>query len=185
MGKLVYTGIMSLDGYTEDAEGSFDWLEPSEEVHRFVNDLERPLGTFLLGRRMYDVMTFWETADAEPGQPDFVVDYASIWRDKDKVVYSRTLDEVSTARTRLEPEFDPAAVADLKRSAERDLSVDGPNLASTAIRAGLVDEFRQILFPVIVGGGNAYWPRDVRMDLELVDEHRFSNGARYACYRRR
>ena len=183
MGKLIYTGIMSLDGYTEDVDGHFDWLEPTEEIHTFVNDLERPLGTYLLGRRMYDVMRFWETAHTVPDQPDFILDYASIWHDKDKIVYSRTLGAVTTARTRLEHDFDPAAVAALKQTAPSDLSVDGPTLAATAIRAGLVDEFRQIMYPVIVGGGNAYWPDDVRIGLKLVDEHRFSNGARYACYR--
>ncbi len=183
MGKLISTAITSLDGYVADTDGNFDWSVPDEEVHAFVNDLERPVGTYLYGRRMYEVMRFWETAHTLADQPAFVLDYAAVWQAADKIVYSRTLDAVSTARTRLEPEFDPEAVRRLKTEADQDLSISGRELSAHAIRAGLVDEYRQFLGPVVVGGGQRWLPDDVRIDLELLDERRFGNGVVYLRYR--
>jgi dihydrofolate reductase len=165
-----------------DAEGIFDWAAPDEDVHAFVNDLERPIGTYLYGRRMYEVMAVWESlTDTSPA----VRDFAEIWRAADKIVYSRTLPAVSTARTRLEREFDPAAVRDLKASAGRDLSVGGPDLAAQAIKAGLVDECHLFLVPIVVGGGNRSLPDHVRWQLELVDECRFRGGVVHLHYRSR
>jgi dihydrofolate reductase len=182
MGKLIYSTIASLDGYSEDASGKFDWAVPDEEVHRFVNDLERPVGTYLYGRRMYETMVAWETADQQDGAPDFVRDFAGIWQAADKIVYSRTLDTVASARTRIEREFDPDAVRQLKE-AGADITVGGPELAAEAIKAGLVDEYQLLFAPVIVGGGKRSLPDDVRVDLELLDERRFGNGMIYLCYR--
>jgi dihydrofolate reductase len=170
----------SLDGYVADADGRFDWSAPDEEVHTFVNDLQRPIGTCLYGRRMYEVMVAWETmADESP----VMRDYTEIWQAADKVVYSKTLDAVASAKTRLEREFDPEAVRELKASAERDISVGGPHLAAEAIRAGLVDEYHLFLTPIIVGGGNRALPDDVRVKLELVDQRRFGNGVVHVHYR--
>jgi dihydrofolate reductase len=180
--KLIYATIASLDGYVADAQGNFDWAAPDEEVHRFVNDLERPIGTYLFGRRMYDVMVFWETAEAIPGQSDTVRDFAAIWRSADKIVYSRTLTAVSSARTRIEPGFDADAVGRLKDDASRDLTVGGPHLAAQAIAAGLVDEFHLFVTPVIVGGGIRSMPDDVHVALELIDERRFASGVVYLRY---
>jgi dihydrofolate reductase len=180
MANLIYTAIMSLDGYVADAEGRFDWAEPDEEVHSFINDLERPIGTYLYGRRLYDVMVAWETITDE--QP-FVRDYAEIWRAANKVVYSRSLEKVSSARTRIERSFDSDAVRRIKASADRDISVGGPNLAAQAIRAGLVDEILLFLAPVVVGGGSRALPDDVRVGLELLAERRFGNGVVHLHYR--
>jgi dihydrofolate reductase len=180
MAKLIYTAIMSLDGYVADEEGNFDWAEPDEEVHTLVNDLERPIGTYLYGRRLYEVMVAWETITDE--QP-FINDYAEIWRAADKVVFSRTLETVSSERTRIERNFDSDAVRQLKTSAERDLSIGGPTLAAHAIRAGLVDEIGLFLSPVVVGGGTRALPDGVRLPLELLDERRFGNGVVYLRYR--
>lgn len=180
MAKLIYTAIMSLDGSVADEDGNFDWAEPDEDVHSFVNDLERPIGTHLYGRRLYNVMVAWETIDDE--QP-FIKDYAEIWRAADKVVYSRTLEEVSSARTRIERNFDPDVVRRMKAEVERDISVGGPELAGQAIRAGLVDEIQLFLSPVVVGGGTRALPDDVRVDLELLDERRFDKGVVYLRYR--
>ena len=185
MGKLITTAITSLDGYVADTDGKFDWSVPDEEVHVFVNDLERPIGTYLYGRRMYEVMRFWETAHSLADQPAFVLDYAAVWQAADKIVYSRTLDAVSTARTRMNREFDPDAVRRLKEDTDQDLSVSGPDLAAHAIRAGLVDEYRQLLGPVVVGGGQRWLPDDARIDLELLEERRFGNGVVYLRYRAR
>ena len=151
MGRLVYTAITSLDGYVNDADGRFDWSVPDPDVHRFVNDAERPVGTYLYGRRLYEVMRWWQ--DVEVAEPDYVRDYAQLWRAADKVVYSRTLDAVTTPRTRLEPAFDPDRVRRLVADADRDVSVGGPELAGTALAAGLVDELRVLVTPVVVGGG--------------------------------
>jgi dihydrofolate reductase len=185
MAKLIYSAIASLDGYIADEEGNFDWGEPDEEVHRFVNDLERPVGTYLYGRRMYEVMAVWETdatlADHAPSMRDF----AEIWQAADKVVYSRTLEAPATARTRIERSFDPEAVGQLKAAADRDLSVGGPHLAAQALKAGLVDECQLFLAPVVVGGGNPAFPRGVRLPLALLDERRFGNGMVYLRYRTR
>jgi dihydrofolate reductase len=177
--KLTYSAIESLDGYVSDAEGKFDWAMPDEEVHAFVNDLERPIGTYLYGRRMYETMVAWETMD----EPEPVMrDYTQIWRAAEKIVYSRTLERVSSARTRIERGFDPAAVRGLKESAERDLSVGGPELAGQAIAVGLVDECQLFLTPALVGGGWRALPDRVRADLELLDERRFANGFVYLRY---
>jgi dihydrofolate reductase len=173
---LVYSAIASLDGYVADADGHFEWSAQDEEVHAFVHDLERPVGTFLLGRRMYEVLSPWDTMD-DPAP--IMRDFAQIWRAADKVVYSRTLAEPSTARTRIEREFDPDAV----RGMQGELSIGGPELAGQAIRAGLVDELRLFVSPVVVGGGTAALPDGVRWDLELVEERRFGNGVVFLRYR--
>jgi len=180
MSKLIYSPIASLDGYVADEDGKWDWSMPDEAVHAFVNDLARPVGTWLLGRRMYDVLAVWETMDDE--QPE-IRDFAEIWRSTDKVVYSRTLPEPSTARTRIERQFDPGAVRRMKDESARDLSVGGPEIAAEALRAGLVDEIQLFLSPIVVGGGNAALPNDVRVPLELLDERRFGNGVVYLRYR--
>jgi dihydrofolate reductase len=178
--KLVYSAITSLDGYVADEEGRWDWSMPDEAVHAFVNDLSRPIGTWLLGRRMYDVLSAWETMDDED---PVMRDFAEIWRSGDKVVYSRTLEAPSTARTRLEREFDPEAVGRMKAGAERDLCVAGPELAAQAFRAGLVDEIQLFLSPVIVGAGNPALPEGVKLSLALLDERRFANAVVHLRYR--
>ena len=184
MAKLIYSAITSLDGYVADEDGNFDWAAPDEEVHSFVNDLERPIGTYLYGRRMYDVLVAWETMDTGE-QPPVMRDYAEIWRAADKIVYSRTLEKVSSTRTRIERDFDPDAVRQLKARADRDISVGGPELAAQAIRAGLVDELHQFLTPIVVGGGSKFLPDGVRVELELLDERRFGNGVVHLHYRTR
>ena len=182
MARLVYSAIASLDGYIEDEHGKFDWSAPSEEVHAFVNDLERTLGTHLYGRRMYEVMAAWETID-DPAP--VMRDYAEIWRAVDKVVYSRTLAEPSSARRRIEREFDPEAVRQLKAEVERDIGVGGPELAAEALRAGLVDEVRLLLSPIVVGGGKPALPDGVRIELELIEERRLAGGVVYLRYETR
>jgi dihydrofolate reductase len=184
MGRLQYAAICSLDGYTEDADGKFDWAAPDEEVHSFVNDLERPVGTHLYGRRMYQTLAVWQTIGGAQ-YPAVENAYADIWRAAEKIVFSATLAEVSTPRTRLERAFDPEAIRQLVADADRDVTVGGPGLAAQAIRAGLVDDFHLILHPVVVGGGTRALPDDVRLDLELVDEHRFGNGVVHLHHRRR
>jgi dihydrofolate reductase len=185
MAKLIYTGIMSLDGYTADEDGKFDWAVPDEEVHAFVNDLERPIGTYLYGRRMYEMMVAWENPHTFSDQRPVMLDFAEIWQAADKIVYSRTLETVSTARTRIERDFDAQAVRQLKAAAGRDIDVGGPELAAHPIRAGLVDEIHQFVNPVIVGGGKRFLPDGVRLHLELLDEHRFGNGVVYLRYHTR
>ena len=185
MARLIYSAIASLDGYVADADGNFDWAQPDEEVHAFVNDLERPVGTYLYGRRMYEVMVFWETAHALEGQPPLVQDFAEIWQAADKIVYSKTLETVSSARTRIERGFDPEAVRQLKAAAERDLTVGGPDLAGQALAAGLVDECQFFLVPVVVGGGKRFLPDNLRLRLQLLDERRFGSGVVYLRYRMR
>jgi dihydrofolate reductase len=180
--RLVYSAICSLDGYAADADGKFGWAEPDEEVHAFVNDLERPVGTYLYGRRMYETLAVWQTLGGAD-QPAVENDFADIWRAADKVVYSTTLAAVCTPRTRLERRFDPGAVQALKQAATADLTIGGPGLAGQAIRAGLVDDFHLFLSPVVVGGGTRALPDDVRLDLELVDEHRFGNGVVHLHHR--
>jgi dihydrofolate reductase len=182
MAKLIYSAITSLDGYIADEDGNFDWAAPDEEVHRFVNDLERPVGTYLYGRRMYEVMVAWETAHTLADQRPVMQDFAQLWQAADKIVYSKTLETPSSARTRIEPDFDPAAVRQLKTQAERDISVGGPDLAAQAIKAGLVDEFHLFLVPMVVGGGNQALPDQVRLKLELLDERRFGNGVVHLRY---
>lgn len=178
MGRLIYSTIASLDGYIEDRNGKFDWAAPDEEVHRFVNDLERPIGTYLYGRRMYETMVYWETVHDQPGP---IQDYAEIWQAADKVVYSKTLDAVSSDRTRVERSFEADAVRRLKTAG--DISVGGAALASEALRAGLVDEYQTFVAPVVVGGGKRALPDDVHLELELLDERRFGNGTVYLRYR--
>jgi len=175
--------IQSLDGYIADEQGDFEWAAPGEEVHAFVNELTRPLGTHLYGRRMYEVLSVWERPDELPGMTEAMRDFADIWKAADKVVYSRTLDAVSTGRTRLEREFDPEAVRALKESSERDLAIGGPGLAASAFRAGLVDELQLFIAPAIVGGGTPSLPAGVRLDVELVEERRFDGGMAYLRYR--
>jgi dihydrofolate reductase len=184
MAKLIYFAITSLDGYVADEDGKFDWGEPDEEVHTFINDLARPVGTYLYGRRMYDVMVAWEKLNFAH-EPSFTQDFAQIWQTADKIVYSKTLDAVSTARTRLEREFDPEAIRNMKASASSDLTVGGPNLAAHAFKAGLVDECQLFLAPVVVGGGNQSLPDNVRLSLELLDQRRFGNGTVFLRYRSR
>jgi dihydrofolate reductase len=185
MAKLIYSAITSLDGYVADEGGNFDWAAPDEEVHSFVNDLERPVGTYLYGRRMYDVMLPWETPDTLADQQSFTQDFAEIWQAADKVVYSKTLEAVSSARTRIERDFDPEAVRQMKARAGRDITVGGPDLAAQAIKAGLVDEFHLLLTPIVVGGGKQALPNNVRLKLELLDERRFGSGVVHLHYRTR
>jgi dihydrofolate reductase len=180
--RLIYLTLASLDGYVVDEQGNFDWAEPDEQVHLLVNELQRPVGTHLYGRRMYEVLVAWETLPLDD-QPSFIRDYAGIWRSADKVVYSSTLDSVSSSRTRIERSFDPTAVREMKATAERDLSIGGPHLAAEALRAGLVDEISLFLAPVIVGGGTRALPGGLRLDLELVDERRFDNGFVFVRHR--
>jgi dihydrofolate reductase len=183
MAKLIYSAITSLDGYVADENGNFDWAAPDEEVHRFVNDLERPIGTYLYGRRIYETMVYWETAHTLPDQPPFIQDFAGIWQAADKIVYSKTLETLSSARTRIERDFDPEAVRQLKATAGRDISVGGADLAAQAIKAGLVDEYHLFLTPIIVGGGKQSLPDNVRLELELLDERHFGNGVVHLHYR--
>jgi dihydrofolate reductase len=183
MAKLIYSAITSLDGYAADEKGNFDWAAPDEEVHTFVNDLERSVGTYLYGRRMYETMVYWESAHTLPDQPLFIRDFAGIWQAADKIVYSKSLETVSSARTRLERDFDLDAIRQMKASAGRDISMGGPDLAAQAIKAGLVDEYHLFLTPVIVGGGKQSLPDNVRLELELLDEHCFGNGVVHLHYR--
>jgi dihydrofolate reductase len=180
--KLIYSALASLDGYVADEAGAFDWAAPDDEVHAFVNELERPVGTYLYGRRMYEVMVAWETLPLA-GRPPAMRDFAEIWRSAEKLVYSRTLEGVSSARTRLEREFDPEAVRQLKATADRDLSVGGPKLAGHALKADLVDELQLFLAPVVVGGGTPALPDGACLELELLDERRFGSGFVYLRYR--
>jgi dihydrofolate reductase len=179
---LIYSVIMSLDGYTVDADGKFDWAAPDEEVHAFVNDLERPVGTYLYGRRMYEVMRFWQDPDLT-GQSAAMRDYAGIWQSADKIVYATSLAETSTPKTRLERVFDPGAIRTLKQNGE--VSIGGPTLAAHAIRAGLVDEFQFFVTPILVGGGTPALPPGIRIPLDLAGEHRFASGVVYSRYRAR
>ena len=183
MGRLIYSAIQSLDGYTVDAQGRFDWSAPDPEVHAAVNELLEPVGTHLYGRRMYDVLKAWETMPTGDDQEPVVRDFARIWRAADKVVYSTTLTEVSSARTRIERAFEPEAVRRLVRGSDRDVTVGGPTLAAHAFRAGLVDEVQLFVSPVVVGGGTRALPDDVRLDLELLEERRFGHGVVHLRYR--
>ena len=181
MARLIYMTIASLDGYVADEDGKYDWAMPDDEVFGFVNDFERPIGTYLYGRRLYEEMTGWETTP-EAGQPPLMLDFARIWRAADKVVFSRSLEAVSTARTRIERDFDPALVRQLKARADRDITVGGPELAAEALKAGLVDECHLIVCPIVVGGGKKCLPSGVRLPLGLLAERRFGNGAVYLRY---
>ena len=183
MAKLIYVSNVSLDGYIEDEHGNFDWTAPNDEVFAFITDLVRSVGTYLYGRRMYDTMAVWETDPALAAQSELMGDFANVWQAADKVVYSTTLDAVSTAKTQLERNFDPDSVRDMKASATSDLTVGGPNLAAHAFKAGLVDECHLFILPVLVGGGKPSLPIGTRAELELLDERRFSNGVVYLRYR--
>ena len=183
MSQLIYSMLMSLDGYIEDVNGNFDWAEPDEEVHTFINDRERSLGTFLYGRRLYETMAVWETDPSFTSDSPILQDYAAIWQAAEKMIYSRSLPAVWTARTRLEREFDPEAIRQLKATRARDLVIGGPNLAAQAFRAGLVDECQLFLAPVVVGAGKPALPQDMRLELDLLEERRFGNGMLYLRYR--
>jgi dihydrofolate reductase len=182
MAKLIYSAITSADGYVEDASGAFDWGAPGEELFSFISDLERPVGTYLYGRRMYQTMLYWETAHISPDQPPSAREFTGIWQAAQKVVFSKSIESVSSARTRIERNFDPDVVRQLKSATEQDMTVSGADLASQAIKAGLVDELQLFLVPVIVGGGKQALPGGVRWDLELLDTRRFPCGAVYLRY---
>ena len=185
MAKLIYSMITSLDGYAAAAEGDLGHGADDEEVHTFIDEVFRPVRTYLYGRRMYETMVFWETAHAAPDAPQFVVDYARGWQSAEKVVYSTTLPSVSSARTRIERTFDPEAVRRLKAASDHDLTVDGPTLAAQAIVAGLVDEYHLFITSSVVGGGTRFFPDGVRLDLALVEQRTFASGLLYARYRTR
>jgi dihydrofolate reductase len=183
MPKLIYAMNTSLDGYINDEQGNFDWTEPDEELHTFFNDLVRPIGTHLYGRRLYEMMSYWQDPEDLAEAQEYEREFAEIWQRTDKVVYSRTLDSPPTPRTRIESAFDPAAVRELKESADADLTVGGPTLATEALRAGLVDDLHQVIHPVIVGGGTPWLPDGLRLDLELLEERRFAAGPVHLHYR--
>jgi dihydrofolate reductase len=183
MAKLIYSAIESLDGYVADEGGKWDWSRPDDEVHSFINDLERDVGTHLYGRRLYDVLAYWESPPGLAGQPLYIQDFAEIWQAAEKIVYSRTLESVSTARTRIERDFDPEAVRQMKENADRDILIGGAELAAQAFSAGLVDELQLFVAPAVVGGGKKSLPEKLRLDLELLDERRFRNGTVFLRYR--
>jgi dihydrofolate reductase len=183
MPKLIYQAIASLDGYVEDEQGNFDWAAPDSEVHAFVNDLERPIGTYLYGRRMYETMAYWETVSTGADQPAVIREFAEIWRAAEKIVYSRELETLSSARTAIERELDPDAVRRLKQTSQADITIGGAELAGQALALGLVDECHLFLGPIVVGGGKRALPDDVHVQLELLDERRFRNGVVYLRYR--
>jgi dihydrofolate reductase len=185
MAQLIYSAIASLDGYIEDTEGNFDWAAPDEQVHRFINDLERSAATYLFGRRMYEIMQVWETDPSLAADSPVTRDFAEMWQAADKIVYSKTLKTVSTRKTELKRIFDPQAIKQLKESAEADISIGGPGLAAHAFRSGLIDECQLFLTPVLVGGGKRALPDDIRLELELVEERRFDSGVVFLRYRTR
>jgi dihydrofolate reductase len=185
MSRLIYSAIASLDGYIADEDGNFDWAVPDEEVHGFINDLDRQVGTYLYGRRMYETMVGWETDPTLAEKSPLMRDFAEIWQAADKIVYSRTLEAVSTARTRMERDFDPEAVRKMKASAGRDMIIGGADLAARAFEAGLVDECHLFVAPIVVGGGKRSLPDGVRVKFELLDERRFEGGMVYLHYRTR
>ncbi len=185
MAKLIYSMVTSLDGYAKAESGDLGTGADDAEVHSFINDLFRPVGTYLYGRRMYETMVYWETAHTEPNQPPHILQYAQDWQAAQKVVYSTTLKSVSSARTRIERSFDPGAVRALKAASDHDLTIDGPNLAAQAIAAGLVDEYHLFITTTAVGGGTKFFPEGIRLDLDLVEQRTFSSGLIYARYRTR
>ncbi len=185
MARLIYSAISSLDGYIEDRDGKFDWAAPDEEVHRFINNLERSAGTYLYGRRMYETMMVWETDPNLAAESPLMRDFAEIWQAADKIVYSKTLEAVSTRKTQLERNFDPEAIRQLKEAVEHDILIGGPELAAHAFRAGLIDECHLFLTPIIVGGGKQSLPDNVRLELELLEERRFGSGVVFLRYRTR
>ena len=181
VGKLIYSAITSLDGYVADASGRFEWGAPDDEVFAFINELERPVGTYLYGNRMYEVMAVWETTELA-GRPGVTRDFAEIWRAAEKIVYSKTRQNASTARTTIERDFDPEAVAGMKEQSERDMTVGGPDVASQAMKAGLVDECHLFLVPIVIGAGKHAFPNNVQAELDLLDERRFTNGVVHLHY---
>lgn len=183
MASLIYSAIASLDGYVEDVHGQFDWAAPDEEVHSFVNDLERPIGTYLYGRRMYETMVSWEAAPLDESVPVAVRDFTRMWQAAEKVVYSRTLQSASSARTRIERSFDAEAIRRLKVTTSNDLTVGGADLARQAIKAELVDELQLFVVPVVVGGGKAWLPKNLHLNLELLDARHFASGVVFLRYR--
>ena len=183
MAKLIYTALVSLDGYIEDETGKFDWAVPDEELHRYVNDQERGAGTHLYGRRMYETMIAWETDPSLAAASPITRDFAEIWQAADKIVYSRTLEAASTSKTRIERDFIPYKLRQLKAAATHDLLIGGPGLAAHAFRAGLIDECHLFLVPVIVGGGKKFLPDNIRLALALLEEQRFGNGTLFLRYR--
>jgi dihydrofolate reductase len=185
LAQLIYSAIASLDGYIEDEQGMFEWAAPDHEVHAFVNELERPIGVYLYGRRMYETMVFWETGGSGSDEPPEMRDFAEIWRAAEKVVYSRTLQTVSSARTRIERDLDADAVRRLKEASGSDISIGGAELAGQAIAAGLVDELHLLVVPIVVGGGKPALPSNVRVQLELSDQRRFQSGVVHLHYRMR
>jgi len=185
MARLIYSAISSLDGYIEDRDGNFDWYMPDEEVHTFINNLERPAGTHLYGRRMYETMMVWETDPNLAAESPLLRDFAEIWQAADKIVYSKTLEAVSTRKTKLERNFDPAVIRQLKEAVEQDILIGGPELAAHAFRAGLIDECHLFLTPIILGGGKPSLPDNVRLDLELLEERRFGSGVVFLRYQTR
>jgi dihydrofolate reductase len=182
MAHLIYSAISSLDGYIADRDGNFDWAMPDEEVHRFINNLERTADTYLYGRRMYEIMTVWETDPNLAADSPLTQDFAEIWQAANKIVYSRTLAAASTRKTQIVRNFDPEAIQQLKKSAQQDILIGGPELAAHAFRSGLIDECHLFLAPVIVGGGKQSLPSDVRLGLELMEERRFGNGMVFLRY---
>lgn len=185
MARLIYSAISSLDGYTEDVDGNFDWAAPDEEVHSFINDLERSAGTHLYGRRMYESLMVWETDPGLAAASPPLGDFARIWQAADKIVYSKTMETVPTRKTRIERDFDPAAIRQMKETVEKDILIGGPGLAAQAFRAGLIDEYHLFIIPIIVGGGKQALPDDLRLELELLDERRFDSGVVFLRYRTR
>ncbi|OAI42676.1 deaminase [Verrucomicrobia bacterium SCGC AG-212-E04] len=183
MAKLIYAAFTSLDGYVADETGNFDWAELDDEVHAFINSRERQVGTYIFGRKMYETIAVWETPEVIPHLTAAALEFAPIWQAVEKIVYSTTLQTVTTAKTRLERKFEADAVRELKARATRDIGVGGPALAAHAIRAGLVDEYHLLIAPVIAGSGNSYLPGNIRVNLELLDEHRFDNGLLHVRYR--
>jgi dihydrofolate reductase len=183
MAKLIYSAIASLDGYTADAEGQFDWAAPDDEVHGFVTELERPIGTYLYGRRMYEMMLYWESAPVDESVPAHLRDFTQVWQAAEKVVYSRTLESVSSARTRIERTFGPEAIRRLKATSSHDLTVGGADLAGQALSAELVDELQLFVVPVVVGGGTAWLPQSLRLNLDLLESHPFASGVVFLRYR--
>ena len=182
MARLIYSAISSLDGYIEDKDGNFDWAAPDEEVHKFINDLERSAGTHLYGRRMYETLMVWETDPSFTVDSPLLIDFAEIWQAADKIVYSKTLETVPTRRTKLERSFDPTVIRQLKATVERDILIGGPELAAHAFQAGLIDEYQLFLTPIIVGGGKPALPANVRVELELLEERRFDSGVVFLRY---
>jgi dihydrofolate reductase len=182
MARLIYSAISSLDGYIEDKDGNFDWAAPDEEVHKFINDLERSAGTHLYGRRMYETLMVWETDPSFTVDSPLLIDFAEIWQAADKIVYSKTLETVPTRRTKLERSFDPIVIRQLKETVERDILIGGPELAAHAFQAGLIDEYQLFLTPIIVGGGKPALPANVRVELELLEERRFDSGVVFLRY---